>query len=50
MLSRQCFGRQKERRLLFATAENPNQPWKVEVVTNALKKLTQEVYSKAFGV
>ena len=50
MLSRRCCGRQKERRLLFATAENPYQPWKVEVVTEALKKLTQEVCGTAFGV
>ena len=50
MLSRQCCGGQKERRLLFATVENPDQPWKVEVVTQALKKLTQEVCGTAFGV
>ena len=50
MLSRRCCGREKERRLLFATAENPDQPWKVEVVTKALKKLTREVCGTAFGV
>lgn len=50
MLYRQCYRCDKERRLLFATLENPEQPLKVEVVTRALKKLTQEVCNVAFGV
>ena len=50
MLARQCYGQQKERRLLFATVENPDQPWKVAVVSQALKTLTREFCGTAFGV
>lgn len=50
MLSRRCCGRQRERRLLFASCEHPEQPWKVEMVTKALKKLTKKVCGTAFGV
>jgi predicted Fe-S protein YdhL (DUF1289 family) len=50
MLSRRCCGRERERRLLFASCEHPEQPWKVEMVTKALKKLTNKVCGTAFGV
>ena len=50
MLARQCYGQEKERRLLFATVENPDQPWKVTVVSQALKMLSQQVCGTAIGV
>jgi hypothetical protein len=50
MLYRQCDGCDKERRLLFATLEKPEQPLKVDIVTRALKRLTQEVCNIEFGV
>lgn len=50
MLSRRCYGRDRERRLLFASCEHPDQPWRVEMVTKALKKLTKKGCGTAFGV
>ena len=50
MLSRRCCGLERERRLPFASTEHPKQPWKIEMVTKALKKLTNKVCGMGFGV
>ena len=50
MLYRKCDGREQDRRLLFATPDNPDRPWKADVLTKALKNLTNSVCGAAFGV
>ena len=50
MLHRVCYGRVQERRLLFSSSESPDVPWKVEVLTKALKGVAKEACGIAFGV
>jgi hypothetical protein len=50
MLCRKCLGHRQERRLLFASFEKPTSPWKVGVLTKALKKLTQDICGVPIGV
>lgn len=50
MLYRECLHHQRERRLLFASFENPEQPWKTDFLTKALKKLIKDVCGSPFGV
>lgn len=50
MLYRKCDGRELDRRLLFAAPDNPDRPWKADVLTKALKSLTSSVCGTAFGV
>ncbi len=50
MLYRVCYGQNRERRLLFASSERPERPWTADVLTKALKLLTQDVCGTPFGV
>jgi hypothetical protein len=50
MLHRKCHGREQDRRLLFAAADQPQRPWGADVLTKALKPLTLDVCGAAFGV
>jgi len=50
MLQRVCYGQNQGRHLLFSSAENPGKPWKVDMLTKALKRLTKEVCGVSFGV
>lgn len=50
MLNRECFGSKKGRPLFFSSSDNPERPWKVEVLTKALKKLSTAVCGIPFGV
>jgi hypothetical protein len=50
MLCRECLQHRQERRLLFASFQSPTSPWKVAVLTKALKTLTQAVCGVPFGV
>jgi hypothetical protein len=50
MLHRKCHGREQDRRLLFAAADQPHRPWGADVLTKALKSLTLDVCGAAFGV
>ena len=50
MLSRVCYSFGHKRRLLFSSVENPERPWKADVLTKPLKSLAQEVCGVAFGV
>jgi len=36
--------------LLFISSESPNQPWKSDVLTKALKNLSQDVCDAAFDL
>ncbi|KAK3680382.1 hypothetical protein LTR37_021275 [Vermiconidia calcicola] len=40
MIYRVCYGNKEDRRLLFTSGDSPKQPWKVDVLTSALKNLT----------
>lgn len=50
MLYRKCYDREQDRRLLFAAPDQPQRPWGADVLTKALKGLTQSVCGAAFGV
>jgi len=50
MLQRVCYGRNQSRHLLFSSAESPENAWKVDILTKALKRLTKEVCGVGFGV
>lgn len=50
MLYRKCYGHEAGRRLLFAAPDQPQKPWGADVLTKALKGLTQVVCGTAFGV
>ena len=50
MLWRICHSFGHERRLLFASMENPERPWKSDVLTKALKTLMHGICGVAFGV
>lgn len=50
MLQRVCYSRNQGRHLLFSSAENPQKPWKVDILIKALKRLTKEVCEVSFGV
>jgi hypothetical protein len=50
MLWRICHSFGHERRLLLASMENPERPWKSDVLTKALKTLTHGICDVAFGV
>lgn len=50
MLNRECFGSKKARPLFFSSPNDPERPWKVEVLTKALKKLSTAVCGTHFGV
>lgn len=49
MLNLECFG-SKKARPLFSSSNDPERPWKVEVLTKALKKLSTAVCGTQFGV
>ncbi|KAM0714509.1 hypothetical protein Q7P37_009803 [Cladosporium fusiforme] len=50
MLNRECFGSKKARPLFFSSSNDPERPWKVEVLTKALKRLSTAVCGTHFGV
>lgn len=50
MLRRVCLGQIDGRRLLFSSAETPEQPWKTVVLTKALKKLSVDICGVPIGV
>lgn len=50
MLCRVCLSHDNERRRLFVSPHLPDKPWKVQVLTNALKRLTKNVCGSSFGV
>jgi hypothetical protein len=50
MLNRECFGSKKGRPLFFSSSNDPERPWKVGVLTKALKKLSTAVCGTPFGV
>lgn len=50
MLNRECFGSKTARPLFFSSSNDPERPWKVEVSTKALKKLSTAVCGTHFGV
>lgn len=49
MLCRVCLHQDTDRRLFFASPENPGQCWKVGILTKALKSLTKNVCGVSFG-
>lgn len=49
MLYCKCYDREQGRRLLFATPDQPKQPWSADILTKALKGLTRGVCGVAFG-
>ena len=50
MLNRVCLGRERERGLMFSHADNVDKHWTSDMLTTALKSLTQDVLQQAFGV
>jgi hypothetical protein len=50
MLNRVCFGYDKERRLMFASPDKVDKHWQSDVLTSALRNLTQELSPQPFGV
>lgn len=50
MLCRVCLRHENGRRRLFASPNSPDTPWKVQMLTNALKALTKSVCGLSFGV
>lgn len=50
MLNRECVGSKKARSHFFSSSNDPERPWKVEVLTKALKKLSTAVCGTHFGV
>jgi hypothetical protein len=50
MLNRVCFGYDKERRLMFASPDKVDKHWQSDILTGALKNLTQELSPQPFGV
>jgi hypothetical protein len=50
MLYRKCYSYEQDRRLLFAAQDTPERPWKADMLTRALKTLTQSICGAAFGV
>lgn len=50
MLNRACLGYDRERRLMFASADNVDKHWQSDVLTKALKDLTQQICLQPFGV
>lgn len=41
---------QKERPLLFSSSNDPGRPWRVDLLTKALKKLSSVICGTPFGV
>jgi hypothetical protein len=50
MLNRVCFGYDKDRRLMFASPDKVDKHWQSDVLTSALRNLTQELSPQPFGV
>lgn len=50
MLCRVCLKHENGRRRLFASPNSPDTPWKVQMLTNALKALTKDICGSSFGV
>jgi hypothetical protein len=50
MLNRVSFGYDQERCLMFASPDKVDRHWQSDVLTGALKKLTQELSPQPFGV
>lgn len=50
MFNRFCLGYDRERRLMFASSDKVDRHWQSDVLTKALKRLTQEVCLQSFGV
>lgn len=50
MLNRGCFGSKKGQSLFFSSSNDPERPWRAEVLTKALKKLSTAVCGTPFGV
>jgi hypothetical protein len=50
LIRRSYYGSDNKRRLLFAAHDNPDKAWKVEILSKALRELTERVCGIAFGV
>jgi hypothetical protein len=50
MINRECFGSKQERPLFFSPFNDPVRPWKVDVLTKALKELSNDICGTPFGV
>lgn len=50
MLYRTCYGYKQDRRFLFASAGNTDQPWRTDILRKAIQKLTHRVCDISFGV